>query len=148
MLPLTKFWMLKLRMLLLVAAVFAVAPVRGWSQIIVIVNPNVKSSSASKADLREVFCGSSSALRDGTRVVPVFQRPGPVQDEFVAIYLGKSDAAFRAGWRGLVLSGQASMPRSLDSDSAVVAYVARTPGSIGYIDSKSSHDGVKVLAVQ
>jgi hypothetical protein len=140
--------LVKIRMLLLVATVFAVVNVCGWSQIIVIVNPNVKSSSASKSDLREVFSGSSSTLRDGTRVVPVFHRPGPVQDEFVAIYLGKSDAALRAGWRSLVLSGQASMPRSLDSDSAVVAYVARTPGCIGYIDSKTSHEGVKVLAVQ
>jgi hypothetical protein len=140
--------LIKFRMLLLVATVFALVNVRSWSQIIVIANPNVKSSSASKSDLREVFSGGSSILRDGTRVVPVFHRPGPVQDEFVAIYLGKSDAAFRAGWRSLVLSGQASMPRSLDSDRAVVAYIARTPGSVGYIDSKTSHDGVKVLAVQ
>jgi ABC-type phosphate transport system substrate-binding protein len=143
MLPLIKF-----RMLLLAATVFAMVNVRGSWQIIVIANPNVKSSSVSKADVRDVFSGSSSTLRDGTRVVPVFHRPGPVQDQFVAIYLGKSDAAFRAGWRSLVMSGQASMPRSLDSDSAVVAYVARTPGSIGYIDSRTSHDGVKVLSVQ
>jgi ABC-type phosphate transport system substrate-binding protein len=140
--------MIKLRMLLLVAGLCAVVHPRGWSQIIVIANPSVKASSASKSDLREVFSGGSSSLRDGTRVVTVLHRPGPVQDQFVAIYLGKSDAAFRAGWRGMVLSGQASMPRSLDSDSAVVAYVARTPGCIGYIDGKTPHDGVKVLAVQ
>ena len=136
------------QMLLFTAALILLSGMRTWSQVIVIVNTDVKSSSASKADLREVFSGSSSTLRDGSRVVPVFHRPGPVQDEFVATYLGKSDAAFRAAWRSLVFSGQAGMPRSLDSDSAVVAYIAHTPGSIGYIDGRSSHEGVKVLAVR
>ncbi|MBB5059291.1 ABC-type phosphate transport system substrate-binding protein [Granulicella aggregans] len=136
------------RTLLFAVAGFLLHSTHGLSQVIVIANASVRSSSASKADLREVFSGTSSTLRDGTRVVPVFHRPGPVQDEFVATYLGKSDAAFRAAWRSLVFSGQANMPRSLDSDSAVVAYVARTPGSIGYIESKSSHESVKVLAVQ
>ena len=140
--------MKKFRTLLLGAAALLVFNSHSWPEVIVIANQNVKSSSASRSDVREVFSGSSSILRDGSRVVPVFHRPGPIQDEFVATYIGKSDAAFRAGWRSLVFSGQAGMPRSLDSDGAVVAYVARTPGCIGYIDEKTSHEGVKVLSIK
>ncbi len=139
---------MKIRMLLLVAALLVVPSTRSWSQVIVIANASVRSSSASKSDLREIFSGGSSSLKDGSRVFPVLHRPGTVQDEFVATYLGKSDAAFRAAWRNLVFSGQAGMPRSLDSDSAVVAYVAHNPWSIGYISGKTSHERVKVLLVR
>jgi len=50
-------------------------------------------------------------------------------------------------WRSLVFSGQAVMPKNLDTDAAVVEYVAHTPGAIGYVAKDSGHDGVKVLAV-
>ena len=140
--------MAKFRMLLLTLAAAFAFSVQGRSQIIVIVNPQLKSTSASKVDVREVFTGESTSLKDGSRVVPVLLRPGPTEDEFVATYLGKSDAAFRAAWRSLVFSGQAGMPRSLDSERAVVEYVAHTPGAIGFISKKTPHEGVKVLDVR
>jgi ABC-type phosphate transport system substrate-binding protein len=40
------------------------------------------------------------------------------------------------------------MPKSLDSDAEVVAFVAHNPGAIGYISKASPHDGVKVLTVK
>jgi ABC-type phosphate transport system substrate-binding protein len=40
------------------------------------------------------------------------------------------------------------MPKSLDSEAAVVDYVAHNPGAIGYISKATPHDGVKVLAVR
>ena len=62
--------------------------------------------------------------------------------------IGKSDTAFRAGWRSLVFSGQAAMPRSLDSETALVDYVAATPGAIGYVTESTAHGKVKTLAVR
>jgi hypothetical protein len=40
------------------------------------------------------------------------------------------------------------MPLSLDTDEAVVEYVARTPGAVAYISKSAPHGGVKVLAVR
>jgi ABC-type phosphate transport system substrate-binding protein len=40
------------------------------------------------------------------------------------------------------------MPKSLDSDAAVVAFVAHTAGAIGYIGKATPHEGVKVLTVR
>jgi ABC-type phosphate transport system substrate-binding protein len=99
-----------------------------------------------KGDLKEVFTGSSTSL-GGSHVVPVLLKEGSVNDEFLAAYIGKTGAALTATWRSLVFSGQASMPKSVDSDAAMVEYIARTPGAIGYIGKASPHEGVKVLAV-
>jgi len=117
------------------------------AQVIVIANASVKASGVSKDDLKDVFTGNATTLKDGSKVVPVLLKGGPANEEFLKAYVGKADTAYRAGWRSLVFSGQASMPKSLDDDAAAVAFVAHTPGTIGYIDKASPHEGVKVLEV-
>jgi ABC-type phosphate transport system substrate-binding protein len=117
------------------------------AQVIVIANPSVKASGVSKDDLRDVFTGNATSLKDGSKVVPVLLKDGPANEEFLKAYIGKGDTAFRAGWRSLVFSGQASMPKSVDDDAGVVAFVAHNPGGIGYIDKASPHEGVKALEV-
>jgi ABC-type phosphate transport system substrate-binding protein len=113
---------------------------------LVIANPSVKAADASKAELKDVFIGGSSSL-GGSHVTPVLLKAGATNDEFLSEYVGKSDSAFRASWRSLVFSGQATMPKSLDTDAAVVEFVAHNPGAIGYIAKSSPHEGVKVLTV-
>jgi len=136
---------------LILSSVFAFAAsalsVGAGAQVIVIANPSVKSSEVSKDELRDVFTGNASALKDGSKVVPILLKDGPPHEEFLKTYIGKGDTAYRAGWRSLVFSGQAAMPKSVDGDAAMVALVAHTPGTIGYIDKASPHEGVKVLEV-
>ncbi len=118
------------------------------AQVLIIANPSVRDADVSKSDLKEVFTGGSANFRNGSHVVPVLLKPGAASDEFLSAYIGKNDTAFRAGWRSLVFSGQASMPKSLESEAAVVDFVARNAGAIGYIGKATPHEGVKVLAVR
>jgi ABC-type phosphate transport system substrate-binding protein len=115
---------------------------------LVIANNGVKSSDVSKGDLRDVFTGNSSSFKDGSHVTPVLLKGGAANDEFLAAYVGKADGAFKASWRSLVFSGQASMPKTVESEAAMVEYVAQTPGAVGYVGKAAPHDGVKVLAVK
>jgi ABC-type phosphate transport system substrate-binding protein len=132
--------------LLLAAALVFAASVD--AQVIVIANPGVKATEVTKNDLRDVFTGAATALPGGGSVVPVLLKAGTVHEEFLLVYIGKNDTAYRAGWRSLVFSGQASMPKSLDTDAAVVDFVAHNTGAIGYIGKATPHEGVKVLAVK
>jgi len=120
---------------------------RAGAQVIVIANSSVKATSVSKDDLRDVFTGNAAAFKDGSKVVPVLQKDGPANEGFLKEYINKGDAAFRAGWRSLVFSGQAIMPKSLDDDAAVAAFVAHNPSAVGYIDKSTAHEGTKVLEV-
>jgi ABC-type phosphate transport system substrate-binding protein len=117
------------------------------AQAIVIANPSVKAADVSKGDLKDVFTGGATSL-GGSQVTPVLLKSGAAHDEFLSAYIGKNDTAFRAGWRSLVFSGQTTMPKSLDSETAVVEYVAHNSGAIGYIGKATPHEGVKVLAVR
>ena len=114
-----------------------------------IANNSVKASDISKSDLRDVFTGASTSLSDGSHIVPALLKSGPAHEAFLSAYVGKSDAALAATWRSLVFSGQRpSIPKSFDSDAAMVVYVAKTPGAIGYIAKTSPHEGVKTLSIK
>ena len=140
--------MKKLRFVILLLAAESIFAVHAQAQVIVIANPGVKATDISKNDLRDVFTGAATALPGGGNVVPILLKAGTVHEEFLQAYIGKNDTAYRAGWRSLVFSGQASMPKSLDTDTAVVEFVAHNAGAIGYIGKSTAHEGVKVLAVR
>jgi ABC-type phosphate transport system substrate-binding protein len=133
---------------LLLLATALLCTVRSGAQTVVIANSSVKSADIPKGDLRDIFTGASTSLKDGSHVVPVLLKSGTVHDEFLASYIGKGDTPFRAGWRSLVFSGQASMPKSFDTEAAVVEYVAHNAGAIGYISKATPHEGVKVFPVR
>ena len=140
--------MKKLRFVILLLAAASIFAVHAQAQVIVIANPGVKATDISKNDLRDVFTGAATALPGGGNVVPILLKAGTVHEEFLQAYIGKNDTAYRAGWRSLVFPGQASMPKSMDTDAAVVEFVAHNSGAIGYIGKATTHEGVKVLAVR
>jgi ABC-type phosphate transport system substrate-binding protein len=118
------------------------------AQAVVIANPSVKSDEITKNELRDVFTGETKNLKDGSHVVPVLLQQGPTHTEFLADYVHVPDTMLRQDWRRLMFAGQAIQPKTFDDEAAVVAYVAHTPGAIGYIGKGTAHEGVKVLIVK
>lgn len=115
--------------------------------VVVIANPSVTADSISLADLRSVFLLERSALKDGSFVAPVLQKSGTAHLAFLRRYLDRDQEEMRIYYQGLVFTGKGSMPKELNSDAEVIAYVAKTRGAIGYVSSLSSTEGVKVLEV-
>jgi hypothetical protein len=116
-------------------------------EVVIVANKSVKAYEVSVAEIRDVFNGDKNSLSDGSHVVPVTLKGGPVHEAFLKKFLGKGDAAFRAGWRSLVFGGQGTMPKTFDSEAALIEYVAVTPGAIGYV-GKDPGDTVKKLSVK
>lgn len=141
--------MKKLLLLVLLATCIPIFCMRASAQgVVFIANSSVKGSEYSKADVRDVFTGASSTLKSGSQVTPVVLKQGVVHEDFLTRFVGKSDSAFRANWRSIVFSGQGVMPRTVDSESAMVEYVAHTAGAVGYIGKPTLHEGIKTLAVR
>jgi ABC-type phosphate transport system substrate-binding protein len=118
-------------------------------EVAVVANKSVKASDVSADELRDIFTGDKTSLKDGTHAVPVTLKGGAAHEAFLKKYVGKSDAAFRAAWRSLVFTGQGAMPKTFDTDAAALEYIASTPGAIGYVSAgAANHEGVKILAVR
>lgn len=117
-------------------------------EAVVVVNSAVKATEVSASDVRDIFTGAKTSLGDGSHVTPVTLKGGESHEAFLKKYVGKSDSAFRAGWRSLVFTGQASMPKTFDTEAALLEYVAATPGTIGYIGKETAHEKVKAVEVK
>jgi hypothetical protein len=106
----------------------------------------VQISEISNADLRAIFMGTRTRFADGSHAVPVTLKGGPVHEVFLKNHLGEGPEEFRSQWRKVVFTGQGAMPKAFDSESALIEYVAATPGAVGYVSQISSQNRVKLLA--
>jgi len=141
--------MKNLRPILMTAAVLVLASVPALAGgVKIIANPSVKADSVSADEIKSVFLEETSSLRDGSHVEPVLVRGGAAHEEFVKVYLGKSESDLQSYYRSMVFTGKGSMPKTVNSDAEVVAYVAKTKGAIGYVNDGTSADGVKTLGVK
>jgi ABC-type phosphate transport system substrate-binding protein len=118
----------------------------GAQDVVLVANKGVQASKITNADLRAIFTGTKTRFADGSHAVPVTLKGGPVHEVFLNNYVGEGPAEFRSEWRKVVFTGQGAMPKAFDSESALIEYVAATPGAVGYVSRISSQDGVKVLA--
>jgi hypothetical protein len=127
------------------------ASLGSWSaaraqDVVLVANKGVQISAITNADLRAIFMGTRTRFADGSHAVPVMLKGGAAHEVFLKNYLREDSEEFRSQWRKLVFTGQGAMPKAFDSESALIEYVAATPGAVGYASRISPQDQVKLLA--
>lgn len=118
------------------------------NDFVVVANPSVKADAVSTEELKQVFLGTKSTLKDGSSVVPVLAQSGPAHEAFLKSCVGKSDTALRNHFKSLVFTGKGDMPKSFASESEIVAYVAKTKGAIAYVSAATNVANAKKLSVR
>ena len=114
--------------------------------VVLVANKGVQISEITDADLRAIFMGTRTRFADGSHAVPVTLKGGAAHEVFLKNHVGEGTEEFRSRWRKLVFTGQGAMPKAFDSESALIEYVAATPGAVGYVSRISSQDRVKSIA--
>lgn len=100
----------------------------------VIVNAAVKNQTASKDEVRALFAKKVTRWSDDVLVTPFDLAPtNPARAQFSEGIHGKSPQAVLQEWRRLIFTGTGTPPREVKDDAAMIAAVAATPGSIGYV---------------
>ena len=80
------------------------------------------------------------------KVFPVDQTLSQiVRAEFSKQIHGKSPKTIRNYWQQQIFSGRGIPPPEKSSDMAVILYVQKHPGAIGYVSNKVPLRGVKVV---
>jgi ABC-type phosphate transport system substrate-binding protein len=138
--------MSKTRWLILLLGIMSCWAAASAQDVVLVANQDVKISQIEDADLRAIFTGTKTKFADGSHAVPVTLKGGPAHEVFLGKHLGLTPDEFRAQWRKAVFTGQGAMPKTFDSESALMEYVAVTPGAVGYVSRISSQDKVKRLA--
>jgi len=143
------FWVL---LLALVPATGLAA--RDDSYFIVIVNSKNPTDAIDRKFLADTFFKRVTRWPEDGIIQPVDQKPdSAIRRVFSEAILSRSVIGVKSYWQQLIFSGTDVPPPELGDDSEVVRYVARTPGSIGYVSTavhpgSGSAPGIKVLTVR
>ena len=116
---------------------------------VVVVHPDNPHPSVSRTFLAQAFLKKTSRWEDGEGIYPVDRGAGaPVRRAFSEEVLSRSVAAVRSYWQQRIFSGRGVPPPEVASDEAVVAFVRRRRGAVGYVSPGAALQGVKVLQVR
>lgn len=130
---------------ILLGALLSCCSVGVFADVVVVVNPG--NGNAVDADVvKRIYLGKTKSFSDGLAVSPVNQDGTSVADEFNSKVVGKSSSQLNAYWAKLVFTGKGAPPAKVNSDQAVIDFVAANNGAIGYVDSVSVSPKVKVVA--
>jgi ABC-type phosphate transport system substrate-binding protein len=115
----------------------------------IIVHPNNPVRSMSQDFLAQAFFKQTMRWDTGQTIEPVdLPLSAPARQAFSTHVLKRSVPAVRAYWLQRIFSGRQVPPLELDSDAAVVRFVAGAPGAVGYVSSAADTGNAKVVPVQ
>ncbi|MFZ3340035.1 MAG: hypothetical protein WA609_06690 [Terriglobales bacterium] len=122
--------------------------------IVVIVNKSNPVDNLSMEELKKLFLSDRSRWDTGKAVAPVILPPGtPERTSFLKKVCGMSDADMNKYFMQAAFTGKsATPPKPLSSAAAVKAFVAESPGAIGFVKGMDFHGdgsdgGVKAVKI-
>ncbi len=105
----------------------------------VVVHAGAGLTEISRGDLSRIFQKKAGKLPSGENANPVDRSDdAAVREAFSQAVHGRSAQQLAAYWQQQVFSGKDFPPQQKDSDAEVLAYVASTPGAIGYVAAGAS----------
>lgn len=115
----------------------------------VIIHPGVTERAVSRASVRSIFGMRLLRWSDGTPIrVFVLEDQHPIHRAFCKEVLDIYPYQLRQSWDRLVFSGIGQAPTEVASEEEMLARVASTPGAIGYLPRRKTHDRVRLLLVR
>ena len=125
-------------------------PCRAADDCVVIVNKANPVASVSAGDLRKMFLGEKPTWASLAKVSAV--TPAPDKPEYAASIkraTGMSGGDFKRYFIQLSFLGKVvPPPRTLDSNAAIVKFVATYPGAVGCVPEADAGAAVKVIKVE
>ncbi len=116
------------------------------ADFVVIAHPSVPDTSLTPDDLFAIYLLKRSTWQDGTRIVPVNREAGSnARTVFLARILRQPQSALNIYWDRMQFKG-VTPPLIQESDQAVLSFVQKVPGAIGYVSASTELENVKVLA--
>ena len=131
--------------LLLALSVVWGSPVRAEG-LIIIANTGVAVSSLSTDELAAIYLLKTTTWQGGGKIVAVNREASSAtRTVFSDAVLRQPYNALNDYWNQMHFKGKAP-PLVQESDQAVLAFVQKVPGAIGYISASVAPQSVKVLA--
>ena len=115
---------------------------------LIVANPAVPVSAVSKEDLKNILLGNKASWDGGGAIKLALLTEGSVHETVIQAVASRSADQFDKYWKKLVFTGKSVAPDTFKTEAELLAFVAKTPGAVGYAAAGAATDGVKVLKVE
>jgi len=115
--------------------------------VLIIVHPDNVDQSLNSTDLERIYLGKTSHWSDDSAIKVVMLKNGATHEAFLEKYLNRTVHRFVSYWRQMVFTGKGIPPYSFVDEKELAAFVAATPGSVGYISDDTVAPGVQILEI-
>ena len=131
-----------------IAMLFIVKAANAEGSYAIITNAANPVASLGGADVMQIFLGKKVSWDDGTKIEIVTFTDSDIHQKFLKDYVKKNPQQFLCYWRQMLFTGKGTVPKDFNSDAEIVAFIAKTPGAIGYVSVESSSSpGVKSIPI-
>ena len=116
-------------------------------ELLIIANPSVNLATPLTVNqIAALYLLRTTAWPDGSRVVPVNREAtSEARAQFTSSVLHQDKASLATYWNNMHFMGKLP-PVVQESEQAMLAFIQKVPGSVGYISASSAPVNVKVLA--
>ena len=124
---------------LLIASTFASA------EVVVVVSSDSAIGNPDAQSLQQLFLGKRDYIGDAS-AVPIDQSEGnEARDEFYSKVIDKTPSQLNAYWSRLIFTGKGAPPKQYFDDAEIIEVILEDDEAVGYIDSSSVTEGLKVI---
>jgi ABC-type phosphate transport system substrate-binding protein len=119
----------------------------GAEELLIIANSSVNVAAPLSVDrIAALYLLRTTVWPDGSRIVPVNREAtSEVRAKFTSSVLQQDTASLATYWNNMHFMGKLP-PVVQESEQAMLAFIQKVPGSVGYISASTAPINVKVLA--
>lgn len=118
------------------------------AEIVIITNKATKLHGLSLGEIGKLYLGQNKSFSNGQRVTVADQMIGAdIRRQFYKKVLNMTEKELSRYWAKRKFTRKFKSAKMISGDLAIKQWVALTPNSLGYIDSKSLDRSVKVLLI-
>jgi ABC-type phosphate transport system substrate-binding protein len=115
----------------------------------IVVHPQNPLASVSREFLSDALLKKVTRWDDGETLRPVdLPATSPTRQKVSEFVHKRSVAAIRSYWQQRIFSGRGVPPPELESDDAVLSYVLKNRGAVGYVSGSVKPGDAKVIALR
>lgn len=118
------------------------------AEVLIIANKSTAQAALDRQEIKDIFLCNKLYWNETSKITVATLIEGDTAKSFYSTYLGMSAIQFNGLWDEKLYTGGKPHPKRFKTQKQLVEFVSQTPGSIGFIDSATSHDSVAVVEIK
>lgn len=118
------------------------------AEVLIIANKSTAQAALDRQEIKDIFLCNKLYWNETSKITVATLIEGDTAKSFYSTYLGMNAIQFNGLWNEKLYTGGKPHPKRFKTQKQLVEFVSQTPGSIGFIDSATSHDSVAVVEVK